>query len=127
MWKVSAPVSRTSAIDVYDADEVKKEAETTSADSLGVYTVHETSGAYIIASIVVGDDGATSDKYAYMYGEPDNERYNRAEDVYYWTMSAVVDGVDMTSPSSLICPMMTASLRVCIRSLTTTTATLSML
>ena len=82
------------SIDVYDADEVKKEAETTSADSLGVYTVHETSGAYIIASIVVGDDGATSDKYAYMYGEPDNERYNRAEDVYYWTMSAVVDGVD---------------------------------
>ena len=82
------------SIDVYSADQVKKEAKTDKADSQGVYTLTKTSGAYIIASIVIGDDGATSDKYAYMYGMPKNEKYNKTEDAYYWTMKAVVDGAE---------------------------------
>ena len=51
---------------------------------------------YIVASIVVGDDGSVSDRYAYMYDEPSRERYVKAEDTYYWDMDAVIDGVKTT-------------------------------
>ena len=72
------------------------EATGTMTDTVayGIYSVYE--GAYIVASIVVGDDGSVSDRYAYMYGEPSRERYVKAEDTYYWDMDAVIDGVKTT-------------------------------
>ena len=62
----------------------------------GIYTVYEAGKAYARASIVVGDDGSVSDRYAYLYDEPNYEKYNKAEDVYYWNMDAVIDGVKTT-------------------------------
>ena len=84
------------SIDVYSAEDVMKVAKTDNAASQGVYTLTKTSGAYIIASIVIGDDGTVSDRYAYLYGEPERERYNKTEDVYYWDMAAVIDGEETT-------------------------------
>ena len=86
------------SVDVYDRDGAKKAAEYTSAadanTAYGIYSVYD--GAYIVASIVIGDDGSVSDRYAYMYDEPTRERYVKAEDTYYWDMDAVIDGVKTT-------------------------------
>ena len=84
------------SIDVWDNSKVDSEAGTTTHDSQGVYTLPKSSGAYIIASVVIGDDGTVSDRYAYLYGEPERERYNKTEDCYYWDMQAVIDGKDTT-------------------------------
>ena len=82
------------SIDVYSEDQVKKEAETANADSQGVFSVYKK--GYVVASIVIGDDGATSNKFAYLYDEPENERYSKTDKAYYWTMNAVIDGVKTT-------------------------------
>ena len=82
------------SIDVYNDNMVKKDAKTANADSQGIYTVYD--GGYAVASIVIGDDGATSDKFAYLYDEPENERYSKTDKAYYWTMNAVIDGVKTT-------------------------------
>ena len=82
------------SIDVYNDSMVKDKAKTNAADSQGIYTVYD--GGYAVASIVIGDDGATSDKFAYLYDEPENERYSKTDKAYYWTMNAVIDGVKTT-------------------------------
>ena len=82
------------SIDVYSEDQVEKEAETAKADSQGVFSVYK--NGYVVASIVIGDDGATSNKFAYLYDEPENERYSKTDKAYYWTMNAVIDGVKTT-------------------------------
>ncbi len=82
------------SIDVYNDSMVKDKANTNKADSQGIYTVYD--GGYAVASIVIGDDGATSDKFAYLYDEPENERYSKTDKAYYWTMNAVIDGVKTT-------------------------------
>ena len=86
------------SINVYNTEEKAEEAaEYDAADNkvaYGIYSVYD--GAYIVASIVVGDDGSVSDRYAYMYGEPSRERYVKSEDTYYWDMDAVIDGVKTT-------------------------------
>ena len=56
----------------------------------GAFCVYK--NGYIIAAVVIGDNGATSDSYAYIYGGITNERYVKAEDVYYWSVKAVVAG-----------------------------------
>ena len=86
---------KNASIEVWNDEKVKTEAETTTADSQGVYTLHKSSGAYIIASVVIGDDGTVTDEYAYLYGEPERERYNRSENVYYWDMNGVIEGKEV--------------------------------
>ena len=83
------------SINVWDEAKAKTEAELPNATDVtyGIYTVYEKNKAYARASIVVGDDGSVSDRYAYLYDEPNYERYNKSEDVYYWEMDAVIDGV----------------------------------
>ena len=82
------------SIDVYNDNMVDNKANTKTHDSQGIYTVYD--GGYAVASIVIGDDGATSDKFAYLYDEPENERYSKTDKAYYWTMNAVIDGVKTT-------------------------------
>ena len=82
------------SIDVYNDNMVDNKANTTTHNSQGIYTVYD--GGYAVASIVIGDDGATSDKFAYLYDEPENERYSKTDKAYYWTMNAVIDGVKTT-------------------------------
>ena len=86
------------SINVYNTEEKAEDAAEYKADAgkvaYGIYSVYD--GAYIVASIVVGDDGSVSDRYAYMYGEPSRERYVKSEDTYYWDMDAVIDGVKTT-------------------------------
>ena len=86
------------SINVWDKAKAKTEAELPNATDVtyGIYTVYEKNKAYARASIVVGDDGSVSDRYAYLYDEPNYERYNKSEDVYYWEMDAVIDGVKTT-------------------------------
>ena len=86
------------SINVWDEAKAKTEAELPNATDVtyGIYTVYEKNKAYARASIVVGDDGSVSDRYAYLYGEPNYERYDKANDVYYWEMDAVIDGVKTT-------------------------------
>ena len=86
------------SINVWDEAKAKTEAELPNATDVtyGIYTVYEKNKAYARASIVVGDDGSVSDRYAYLYDEPNYERYNKSEDVYYWEMDAVIDGVKTT-------------------------------
>ncbi len=88
------------SINVWDNAKAAAEAEVKLADAKGVtsgiYTVYEAGKAYARASIVVGDDGSVSDRYAYLYDEPNYERYNKSEDAYYWEMDAVIDGVKTT-------------------------------
>ena len=86
------------SINVWDETKAKTEAELPNAKDVtyGIYTVYEAKKAYARASIVVGDDGSVSDRYAYLYDEPNYERYNKSEDVYYWEMDAVIDGVKTT-------------------------------
>ena len=86
------------SINVWNADKAKTEAELPNATNVtyGIYTVYEAGKAYARASIVVGDDGSVSDRYAYLYGEPNYEKYVKSEDVYYWNMDAVIDGVKTT-------------------------------
>ena len=62
----------------------------TVGDTQGAFCVYK--NGYIIAAVVIGDNGATSDSYAYIYGGITNERYVKAEDVYYWSVKAVVAG-----------------------------------
>ena len=86
------------SINVYNTAKAAQDAAeatgTITDTAYGIYSVYE--GAYIVASIVVGDDGSVSDRYAYMYDEPSRERYVKAEDTYYWDMDAVIDGVKTT-------------------------------
>ena len=87
------------SIDVYNEQEAKdaagiKTGTKVDKTAYGIYSVYD--GAYVVASIVVGDDGSVSDRYAYLYGEPNYERYDKANDVYYWEMDAVIDGVKTT-------------------------------
>ena len=86
------------SINVYNTESKAEDAAEYEADpgkvAYGIYSVYD--GAYVIASVVVGDDGSVSDRYAYMYGEPSRERYNKTEDIYYWDMDAIIDGVKTT-------------------------------
>mgnify|MGYP000015069863 FL=1 len=87
------------SIDVYNKGEAEdaagiKTGTKVDKTAYGIYSVYD--GAYVVASIVVGDDGSVSDRYAYLYGEPNYERYDKANDVYYWEMDAVIDGVKTT-------------------------------
>ena len=86
------------SINVYNTESKAEDAAEYEAESgkvaYGIYSVYD--GAYVVASVVVGDDGSVSDRYAYMYGEPSRERYNKTEDIYYWDMDAVIDGVKTT-------------------------------
>ena len=87
------------SIDVYNEQEAKDAADIKTGTKVedtayGIYSVYD--GAYVVASIVVGDDGSVNDRYAYLYGEPNYERYDKANDVYYWEMDAVIDGVKTT-------------------------------
>ena len=87
------------SIDVYNKGEAEdaagiKTGTKVDKTAYGIYSVYD--GAYVVASIVVGDDGSVSDRYAYLYDEPNYERYNKSEDVYYWEMDAVIDGVKTT-------------------------------
>ena len=86
------------SINVYNTAEAAQKAAEAKDEILstayGIYSVYD--GAYIVASIVVGDDGSVSDRYAYMYDEPTRERYVKSEDTYYWDMDAVIDGVKTT-------------------------------
>ena len=91
------------AIDIYttdaqvlDAAGSKSNLDTNAGKVKGVYTLTKTSGAYVIAAVVVGDDGTVADRYAYLYGAPENEKYSKSEDVYYWDMKAVIDGAETT-------------------------------
>ena len=93
---VSTGVKNVS-LDVYTDKKVKEEAKAGSgvnADSQGVYSVYK--GGYVKVSIVIGDDGETTSRYAYMFGEPERERYSKAEDAYYWDMNVVMDGKETT-------------------------------
>ena len=60
------------SINVYNTAKAAQDAAeatgTITDTAYGIYSVYE--GAYIVASIVVGDDGSVSDRYAYMYDEP---------------------------------------------------------
>ena len=88
------------SINVWDRAKAAADAEVKLTDktdvTYGIYTVYEANKAYARASIVVGDDGSVSDRYAYLYGEPNYEKYVKSEDVYYWNMDAVIDGVKTT-------------------------------
>ena len=85
------------SINVWNMGQAKEEAELTQPHepvSYGIYTVYD--GAYAVASIVVGDDGSITDRYAYLYDEPSRERYVASEDTYYWDMDAVIGGEKTT-------------------------------
>ena len=93
---VSTGVKNVS-LDVYTDKKVKEEAKvaaSATADSQGVYSVYK--GGYVKVSIVIGDDGETTSRYAYMFGEPERERYSKSEDAYYWDMNVVMDGKETT-------------------------------
>ena len=84
------------SIDVYSIAKAKKEAKASSATNVshGIYTVYD--GGYAVASIVIGDDGATSDKFAFLYGAAKKESYNKSEKLYTWVMDAIVGGEKTT-------------------------------
>ena len=87
------------SIDVYSKAKVLKEAKVTSLGqnntaAQGIYTVYD--GGYAVASIVIGDDGATSDKFAFLYGAAKKESYNKSEKLYTWVMDAIVGGEKTT-------------------------------
>ena len=87
------------SIDVYSIAKVLKEAKVTSlatgkTAAHGIYTVYD--GGYAVASIVIGDDGATSDKFAFLYGAAKKESYSKSEKLYTWVMDAIVDGQKTT-------------------------------
>ena len=82
------------SIDVWTNSKVLAESKATQSapSSQGIYSVYE--GGYIVASVVIGDDGETSSKFAYLFGGTKNEKYNKSEDMYYWDMKAIVDGAE---------------------------------
>ena len=84
------------SIDVYSKAKALKEAKLTSSAHVahGIYTVYD--GGYAVASIVIGDDGATSDKFAFLYGAAKKESYSKSEKLYTWVMDAIVDGQKTT-------------------------------
>ena len=84
------------SIDVYSRAKALKEAKLTSSAHVahGIYTVYD--GGYAVASIVIGDDGATSDKFAFLYGAAKKESYSKSEKLYTWVMDAIVDGQKTT-------------------------------
>jgi len=89
------------SIDVYSTGKVLKEAKVESkfdskknTAAQGIYTVYD--GGYAVASIVIGDDGATSDKFAFLYGAAKKESYNKSEKLYTWVMDAIVGGEKTT-------------------------------
>ena len=84
------------SIDVYSRAKALKEAKLTSSAHVahGIYTVYD--GGYAVASIVIGDDGATSDKFAFLYGAAKKESYNKSEKLYTWVMDAIVGGEKTT-------------------------------
>ena len=89
------------SIDVYSTAKVLKEAKVESkfdskenTAAQGIYTVYD--GGYAVASIVIGDDGATSDKFAFLYGAAKKESYNKSEKLYTWVMDAIVGGEKTT-------------------------------
>ena len=96
------------SINVYNTEKAAQDAAEATGKitntAYGIYSVYD--GAYIVASIVIGDDGSVSDRYAYMYGEPSRERYVKAEDTYYWDMDAVIDGVKTTVTFKSDLPLM---------------------
>ena len=69
-----------------------------------IYTLYKDNG-YVIAAVVIGDNGGVSSSYAYITGSDySKESYNSTEDEWTWSLEAVVDGklVDLNEVGSTV-------------------------
>ncbi|MCF2665346.1 hypothetical protein JQM66_12435, partial [Oscillibacter valericigenes] len=90
-------------INVFDTTDVQKDLKfidkngnavaphgTTNTVSSGIYALYNAKTNYIIAAVVVGEDAGAASSIAYLYGEPENEKFSDGK--YYWDMKAVIGG-----------------------------------
>ena len=87
-------------IEVYDATEAADEAESdqTNTDYIayGVYPLYDDE-AYVIAAVVVGEDGSNSENLVYVHsGSVYEESYNKTTEEYTWTRTVISDGKEVT-------------------------------
>ena len=89
---VTVGVDNTS-IEVYDQADAVANVDTplsstltVSGESYGVYTLYD-DDAYVIAAVVVGDDGGTSSNYVYVHSKDNSvvESYDKTTELWTWT------------------------------------------
>ena len=92
------------SLDVYSRANAMTEADrngkiTASADecdevAYGAYALYDDDG-YVIAAVVVADDGSTSDNWVYVSsGSVTREAYSSADDEWTWSREVILDGVE---------------------------------
>ena len=87
-------------IEVYNAAEAADEAESDVNDanyiSYGVYPLYDDE-AYVIAAVVVGEDGSNSENLVYVHsGSVYEESYNKTTEEYTWTRTVISNGEEVT-------------------------------
>ena len=87
-------------IEVYDATEAADEAESDQIDpkyiAYGVYPLYDDE-AYVIAAVVVGEDGSNSENLVYVHSDSVyEESYDKNTEEYTWTRTVISDGKEVT-------------------------------
>ena len=67
----------------------------TGAEPQGAYALYNNKG-YIIAAVVVGQNLAASENYAFYLGGVSRESYDRTKDEWTWERSAIINGEKVT-------------------------------
>ena len=87
-------------IEVYNKTEAADEADSDQDDpdyiAYGVYPLYDDE-AYVIAAVVVGEDGSNSENLVYVHSDSVyEESYNKTTEEYTWTRTVISDGKEVT-------------------------------